>query len=497
MAQKPAIVVFFNDWKVYPHGVNAGGGESATMALARAIAANGYRVIACANLPEGECRRDGIEFWDFGSSYAIHLIEKRLREVGPYYCLCATLVHPLLQLREHPHCLARILINHAPSAHSSGLEPTTVMELIDYMACVSFAQRSLIVNKKIDADKVVVVQNGFDPEVFQYAGPEERDWNQLIFIGRIEVPKGVHVLLDVFGELKREFSDLKLSVFGDESYWPEFSSRKNELMERFPGLRFHGKVPQRELAMHLRKAGMLVFPSMSFESAGLAVVDAQASGCPVVAYGVGGVPEYLVDGKLGTVVFDKSPTGLKTAIEALLRDRRRLESMSRAGESLGRSRPWAKVAEELLIYADRAAAWRSGDIYRVLPESVQRIAETKGVPVETLLQDHEFVAFPYIFSEHDLNRALTSVSERAWPLLVKGIRLEKEGSQERAIEAYTAAATRSTGEDWQAFFRLALLHAERQEIRLASTCAREVLERAPEFPLRGQLERLISVAGAS
>jgi glycosyltransferase involved in cell wall biosynthesis len=186
MNNKATVVFFFNDWKVHPSGVNAGGGESATMALARAIAQQGYRVIACANLPQGECSHNGIEFWNFGPAYALHDIEKRLRDIGPYHALCATLVHPLLLLRDHKHCISRIVINHAPSPHASGIEPTTAIELVDYMLCVSEAQRSIIIGRQVEPTKLAVVRNGFDPEIFPYAGPAERDWNQLIFIGRVD-----------------------------------------------------------------------------------------------------------------------------------------------------------------------------------------------------------------------------------------------------------------------------------------------------------------------
>lgn len=497
MSQTPTVVLFFNDWKVYPHGVNAGGGESATMALGRSIARLGYRVIACANLPEGETRKDGVEFWNFGGAYELHSIERRLREIGPYHCLCATLVHPLLHLREQENCLSRILINHAPSAHGSGLEPATVMSLVDYMICVSHAQRSLILKRGIDGDKLVVVRNGFDEAVFPYAGPENRDWDQLIFIGRVEAAKGIHVLTQAFGELKREFPSLKLDVFGDESYWPEFTSRKQELLAKFPGLTFNGKVPQRQLSERLRTAGLLVFPSLTFETAGLAVVDAQASGCPVVAFGVGGVPEYLVEGKLGEVMYDKTPEALRDCIATLLRNRDRLREMSRLGATLGRERPWSKVAEEVLMYAERAAAWRTGSIRSILPESLQRIGKASGIAVEKLLEDHEFAAFPHIFSDGDLSRALTLPHREAWPHLVRGIRLEKSGSVDQAIEAYKNAASSSAGDDWQAFFRLALVHADRQELLEASRCAQEVLARSPQFPFRSQLEQLISMARSS
>jgi glycosyltransferase involved in cell wall biosynthesis len=494
MNAKPTVVIFFNDWKVYPGGVNAGGGESATMAVAREMSKLGHRVIACANLPEGEIQKDGIEFWSFGAEYNLHLIEKRLRDIGPYYAFCATLVHPFLHLREHENCLSRIVINHAPSAHASGLEPATVMKLIDYMTCVSFAQRNLILGRGSEAEKIVVVKNGFDPDIFEYSGPEERDWNKIIFIGRIEPAKGIHVLVQIFSELKNEFPNLKLSIFGDENYWPDFVSKKQEFESGLPGLKFHGKVPQKELSKHLRKAGLLVFPSISFESAGLAVVDAQASGCPVVAYGVGGVPEYL-NPNLGDLVSSNTPAALKTAIINMLRNTERRVQISKLCATLGRERPWREVAKENLSYAAKAAQKRTADAPKEIPESIERMSNVSLFPAEVLLEDHEDIALPNNLTDEELLLIINSDSTCAWPHLVQGIRYEKKGELDAAINSYKIAAIKSSPEDWQPYFRLALVHADRQEFPEAINNARTVLSRAPLFPLRAQLHQLISLEG--
>jgi glycosyltransferase involved in cell wall biosynthesis len=492
MQAKPAVVIFFNDWEVFPDGVNAGGGESATIALIRSIKDLGYRVIACANLPDGECVRDGVEYWNFGHDYALHKIAKRLEALPAYYCIGATLVHPFLLIREHQNCLSRLLINHSPAAISSGLETSTVLHSIDYMLCVSDIQRSIILSREVDADKIKVVRNGFDPDVFRYAGPEGRDWNQLVFIGRVDAPKGIHVLLQVFGELKKDFPELKLSVFGDESFWPEFTSHKFELMQRLPGLNFHGKVPQSELALHLQRAGLLVFPSQTFETAGLAVVDAQASGCPVVANGVGGVPEYLVDNELGVLVYDKSPAALKEAIASLLRDQPRLIRMSQAAETRGRSRPWRVVAEDIMFWANHAADANLRSKLNVLPQEFLQIKDVHLSSPQDVLHAHEFVAKSQDFTNSDLEKALQIYEHDAWPHLINGFRREESGDVDQAIDAYRKAAERSLKGDWQAFFRLALVHAERKELPLARGYAERIIEEYPSFAYREQLERLIS-----
>lgn len=488
---KPTVVIFFNDWKVFPNGVNSGGGESATLALARRIAGLGYRVIACANLPSGDTEAHGIEFWSFGGDYGLHRIEKRLRDIGPYYCLCATLAHPLLFVREHQNCLARIIINHSSGSHPSGLEPKTINEFVDYILCVSSWQCRLLKATGASNETLAVVRNGFEADLFPYAGPEGRDWNQLVFIGRVEPPKGIHVLVQVFGMLKQEFPDLKLSVFGDEERWPEFMSKKEEFVARFPGLKFHGKVTQARISEELRRAGLLVFPSISRESAGLAVVEAQASGCPVIAFDCGGVLDYLAP-SVGQIIDEITPEALRDGIARMLRDRAGMIARSKAAEH-ERGRTWDVVAREVMSYCEMAVSRRDSRDIALLPESVRRVEKVQGIAPETLLLDHEALLDGGTFPEWELEKILSGSSCAAWPYLIRGLRLEQRGDLGAAIEAYRAAAARTDAGDWQPFFRLALLHADRREIAEASRCARTVLERAPTFPLRDHLERIVSL----
>jgi hypothetical protein len=367
------------------------------------------------------------------------------------------------------------------------------MEVIDYLVCVSEAQRQVITKRNPHPQKIEVVRNGFDPDVFTYNGPEGRDWNQLVFIGRVELAKGIHVLLQAFAHLKAEFPDLKLSVFGDEGYWPEFVSLKPQFVEKLPGLTFHGKVPQRELARHLRSAGLLVFPSISFETAGLAVVDAQASGCPVVANGIGGVPEYVVDGHLGDVLYEAGPDALREGIAKLLRNRARQVEMSRRCETMGRKRPWSVVADEVMVLANRAAEVRAESSLLRIPETLRRITQAGLNAADVLLRDHDYAGSTDLFSDRELAQAIQVAPHQSWPHLVKGIRLEKLGSVDEALREYTAAAEYSSADDWQPFFRLALLHVDRHDFAKASENASKVLERSPNFPLKTQLQEIISL----
>jgi tetratricopeptide (TPR) repeat protein len=222
------------------------------------------------------------------------------------------------------------------------------------------------------------------------------------------------------------------------------------------------------------------------------VIDAQASGCPVVANGVGGVPEYLVEKELGDLVYDKSPTALRDAIAALLRDKPRLRKMSESARLLGRTRPWSVVAEEVMHWAEQAASTRIGISVDQLPAGVQQIKNVHTASAHEVLLAHELMTKSDEFSDDHLEKALMFYNRDAWPHLINGFRCEESGSVDQAIESYRQAAEKSIRGDWQAFFRLALVHAERKELPLARGYAERVIEEAPGFELRAQLEQLIS-----
>ncbi len=495
MQQISTVVIFFNDWKVYPGGINAGGGEAATMALARAIARRGKRVIVCANLPDGECSRNNIEFWNFGSAYVLHEIEKRLRDIGPYCCIAATLVHPFLLLREHTNCQAKIIMNHSPSAYASGLEPQTVMEIVDSVVCVSLAQRSMLLTRGNSPEKLVIIKNGFDPEIFTYAGPEGRDWNQLIFIGRLEAPKGIHIAVAALSKLKDRFPNLKLAAYGDTNSWPEFAQRIPALQQSIPGFVYHGKVPQQQLATELRHAGILVFPSISFETAGLSIIDAQASGCPVVAFGIGGVPEYLIDKKCGELTYGNTENDLADSLSKLLSNIPLLEQMSRNCETLGRVQTWDKSAEELLALAEAIISKKSYAIelkaMTSMPVSCQRTISWRENTVERLVDDHEIISSGGAISIDEIEHYCQILSNYSAPYLWRGLWLERQGQRDEALNSYHQAFSRSDPIDWQALFRLTMLQVESGKPAAARQSAEEILRRLPMFPFANQLKAIV------
>ena len=78
-----------------------------------------------------------------------------------------------------------------------------------------------------------------------------------------------------------------------------------------PEIEFHGKVSREEIDRLYSQARALVFPGI--EDLGIVQVEAQAKGCPVIAYGRGGALETVTD-KTGVFFHEQSPESLKAAV---------------------------------------------------------------------------------------------------------------------------------------------------------------------------------------
>jgi glycosyltransferase involved in cell wall biosynthesis len=151
----------------------------------------------------------------------------------------------------------------------------------------------------------------------------------LLYVGRLAPEKGVDVLLHAMVAVT-ESSDAKLRIVGAGRERQRLVSlaRRLALAERveFVGPLAWGK----HLFAEMRRATCLVAPSRS-EGYGLAILEAQAQGTPVVASAVGGVPEAVDGGRAGVLVPPGDPVRLAAAIGTVLSDAELQKRLSEQG----------------------------------------------------------------------------------------------------------------------------------------------------------------------
>lgn len=200
-----------------------------------------------------------------------------------------------------------------------------------------------------------VIYGGADP-VRYYPGPTTRR-DGALFVGRITPHKGVDRLIAALpqGPVLRIAGSTGHDSSLPERDYPTLLQR----MAVGKGVRFLGPVSDADLPGLYRSARVFVLPSVEktcygrdvrvSELLGLTVLEAMASGTPVICSRMGGLPEIVQHGVTGLLVDPGDTAQLHEALESLLCNPLRAERMGRAARELLLERfTWEKCAERCL-----------------------------------------------------------------------------------------------------------------------------------------------------
>jgi glycosyltransferase involved in cell wall biosynthesis len=199
--------------------------------------------------------------------------------------------------------------------------------------------------------RTAVAHPGIDDELFLPAAAGEWGW-RLLYLGRIDRRKGIHVALDALRELPDE-ATLTIQGGGDDAYL-------RELEERAPPDRLVlSTEPRERLPAVYAAADALVFPVQWEEPWGLVPLEAMAVGRPVVASGTGGSGEYLRH-EHNALLYEPrdSPTALAAALRRLAADaglRKRLRENGRETAARFTQRAYNDAIAHALEEAARGA----------------------------------------------------------------------------------------------------------------------------------------------
>ena len=170
--------------------------------------------------------------------------------------------------------------------------------LADKAICLADDLKKKLIDDGIDPDKLIVLSQGVDLSRFEMRkrSPNEK-LNTLLYVGRLELSKGLEEALKAFILLKKRYEDLNFIICGEGS----ISEKLIFKYEKINGVSFLGHVAHDEISSIYRKSDMLVLPSFS-EGLSNVILEAMASGVAVVASGVGSNAQLLDFGRRGKLI---------------------------------------------------------------------------------------------------------------------------------------------------------------------------------------------------
>lgn len=216
--------------------------------------------------------------------------------------------------------------------HGGGLVPKPeensirrdLLARFERITVVSGMLKGKLVKIGVPSCKVEVIPNGVDTNRFHpYLDDFEirlrhgiRKGDPLIlYAGRLDPGKGIQYLIAAFSHLLNEVPKARLLLVGDgylSGFIKEIASARN--LER--SVFVEDSVDQDSMPKVFSAADIVVLPSTKEEACPMVLLEAMASGKPVIATRVGGVPEIIDDGENGILV---TPSNVKDLTDAMFK----------------------------------------------------------------------------------------------------------------------------------------------------------------------------------
>lgn len=201
-----------------------------------------------------------------------------------------------------------------------------------------------------------IIPNGVDLMHFSpHVEPIDRFMDgkmNILFVGRLERRKGVGYLLKAYKRVKKERPASRLIIVGPGSTL----RRRYERMVNRQGLQdvvFTDRVSYEELPRYYRSADIFCSPAVGRESFGMVLLEAMATGIPIVASDIEGYNSVVTQGREGILVPPKDVNRLSEALLTFMADRPLRDRAGAQGLATAQNYSWDDIAGRILSYYER------------------------------------------------------------------------------------------------------------------------------------------------
>jgi glycosyltransferase involved in cell wall biosynthesis len=203
------------------------------------------------------------------------------------------------------------------------------------------------IERGIAPGKIKILPRGLDTALFHPTRRDRSFWKKygihngdvvLLYVGRLSKEKDLDVAGSAYRKLRDAKQPVRLVFTGDGPYLPE-------LREKFPDAHFTGYLAGVELARAFASADVFIFPSTT-DTFGNVVLEAMASGLPVVVSDQGGPKELVAEGSTGFVTKSFDVESFANATQRLVADRALREKFSGNARHSVENRDWDEAFQK-------------------------------------------------------------------------------------------------------------------------------------------------------
>lgn len=212
-----------------------------------------------------------------------------------------------------------LAVAHAIAYHRSN---NTWNEKVDHFIALTQFARAKFIEAGIAPERISVKPN-FAADPLDMSSPPDPDTRSgALFVGRLSTEKGLHVLMEAWRNVP-----YPLVIAGDGPLGPA-------LRRKAPAhITFTGALAPAEIGRLMASATFLVMPSICYEGFPMTMVEAYASGLPVLGSAIGSVGELIEDGVTGRLVSPGNAGALASAARDFAANPRAVERMGQAARA--------------------------------------------------------------------------------------------------------------------------------------------------------------------
>jgi len=215
----------------------------------------------------------------------------------------------------------------------------------DVVACVSQYSKEQV--KKLGARRTVIIPNGVDLKKFNFQRAKFQGKRKILIVSTSSlIPRnGLDTLIEAVALLPKSIN-WELVIAGDG---PENANLKSQIsnLKMEDRIKLVGRVKNSDIPDLLSTADLFVRLSRK-EGFGVSFLEAMAAGVPIIATSVGGIPDFVLDGKTGMLVAPDHPYEAAQSMKRVLEDPELRGRLTRNARTLVKNRyNWDTIADEV------------------------------------------------------------------------------------------------------------------------------------------------------
>src|SRR3989339_146734 len=227
------------------------------------------------------------------------------------------------------------------------------LSFVDQFIVLSNASRKILLSYGIKDSKITILKQPVEVNLkkVDFSKIEE---GLILFVGWKVKRKGLHLLLHAFKLIAKEMENVKLIAIGkniDKEHLKSVNDyiNNNGLSDK---VKMFDKISQEELDSYWEKANVFVVPEQWENMSPLVVLEAMANGRAIVASNLGGIPEFIENGKTGFLAEYNNPRDFADKIVKLLKDISLVEKIGKAANEKIRDfcEPETFVNDQIKLY---------------------------------------------------------------------------------------------------------------------------------------------------